>query len=197
MIIPGTRNWQHSDCLLVYTRKGTTTAHWKKYTLGSWNVIVKSLFCIKSWFELNHGRRKNCGWFILEALPKKRIINILGENMKKHEKFTLAQIYQSLSHLWYLFSKHRPSGPMLSISWNVRLCVRVFVSVFTFEVPFKRLFAPTSRSRMSNIFRDSESLGKSSGKKWSHIWTFLFENCLKLPRKKKFVFWLVLPYKTW
>ena len=28
--------------------------------------------------------------------------------------------------------------------------------------------APTSRSRMSNIFRDSESLGKSNGK-WSKI----------------------------
>ena len=39
---------------------------------------------------------------------------------------------------------------------------------------------------MSNIFRDSESLGKSNGKKWSQIWTFLFENCLKSPRKKKF-----------
>ena len=43
------------------------------------------------------------------------------------------------------------------------------VCVFTFEVPFKRLFAPTSQSRMSNIFRDSESLRKSSEKKWSHI----------------------------
>ena len=29
-----------------------------------------------------------------------------------------------------------------------------------FEVPFKRLFAPTFRNWMSNIFRDSESLGK-------------------------------------
>ena len=48
----------------------------------------------------------------------------------------------------------------------------VSVRLFTFEVPFKRLFAPTSRSRMSNIFRDSESLGKSNGKKWSHILTF-------------------------
>ena len=49
------------------------------------------------------------------------------------------------------FSKHRPSGPILSISWNVRLCVSFLVSVrlFTFEVPFKRLFAPTSRSQMS------------------------------------------------
>ena len=43
------------------------------------------------------------------------------------------------------------------------------VCVFTFEVQFKRLFAPTSRSRMSNIFRDSVSLGKSNGKKWSQI----------------------------
>ena len=71
------------------------------------------------------------------------------------------------------FSKHRPSGPMLSISRNVRLSVcpsvRVSVCLFNFEVPFNGLFSPTSRSRMSNIFRDSESLGKSNGKKWSQI----------------------------
>ena len=94
------------------------------------------------------------------------------------------------------FSKHRPSGPMLSISRNVRpssirLSVRLSVCLFTFEVPFKRLIAPTSRSRMSNIFRDSESLGKSNGTKWSNIWTFLFENCLKSPRKKKFFFLII------
>ena len=47
------------------------------------------------------------------------------------------------------------------------------VCLFTFEVPFKCLFAPTSQSRMSKIFRDSESLGKSNGKKWSQIWTFV------------------------
>ena len=41
---------------------------------------------------------------------------------------------------------------------------------------------------MSNIFRDSESLGKSNEKKWSNIWTFLFGNGLKLPRKKKVFF---------
>ena len=73
--------------------------------------------------------------------------------------------------------------------------IMFFVSVcpFTFEVPFKRLFAPTSRSRMSNIFRDSESLGKSNGKKCSQIGTFLFENCLKSPRKKKDIFcWFCL-----
>ena len=66
-------------------------------------------------------------------------------------------------------SKHRPSGPMLSLSQNVRLCVRLSVCPFTFGVPFNGLFAPTSRSQMSNIFRDSESFGKRNGKKWSNI----------------------------
>ena len=66
------------------------------------------------------------------------------------------QLFIHLTHVIYLtsltllpllpFSKHRPSGTMLSISWNVRLSVRLLVSVFTFEVPFKRLFVPTSQS---------------------------------------------------
>ena len=75
------------------------------------------------------------------------------------------------------FSKHRPSGPMLSIirfvhmcvCVSVYLCVCVSVCLFAFEVPFNGLFAPTSRSRMSKNFRDSQSLGKSNEKKWSHI----------------------------
>ena len=50
----------------------------------------------------------------------------------------------------------------------VRVSVCPSVCLFTFEVPFNGLFAPTSRSRMSNIFRDSEK-GKSNGKKWSQI----------------------------
>ena len=56
-----------------------------------------------------------------------------------------------------------------SICPSVCLSVRPSVCLFTFEVPFNGLFAPTSRSRMSNIFRDSKSLGKSNGKKWSNI----------------------------
>ena len=51
----------------------------------------------------------------------------------------------------------------------VHVSVRLSVHVFTFEVPFKHLFAPTSQSRMSNIFSDSESLRKSNGKNWSQI----------------------------
>ena len=91
---------------------------------------------------------------------------------------------------------------MLSISRFVRPSVRLYicpsvrlsVCLFTFEVLFNGLFAPTSQSRMSNIFSDSESLGKSNGKKWSNIWTFVFGSGLKLPRKKKvfFVCWFCL-----
>ena len=66
--------------------------------------------------------------------------------------------------------------------------VRVFGCLLTFEEPFNGLFAPTSWSRMSNIFKDSESLGKSNGKKWSNIWSFLFGSGLKSLRKKKFSF---------
>ena len=49
-----------------------------------------------------------------------------------------------LSDMENVILKHRPSGPMLSISRNVHMCVCVCVFLFTFEVPFKRLFAPTS-----------------------------------------------------
>ena len=76
---------------------------------------------------------------------------------------------------------------MLSISRNVRMSVcqsvRLSFRLFSFEVPFKRLFAPISQSRMSNIFRDSEFLRKSNGKKWSQIGTFLFGSGLKSQKK--------------
>ena len=70
-----------------------------------------------------------------------------------------------------------------------------FFGLLRFSVFFSGLFAPTFRSRMSNIFRDSESLGKSNGKKWSQIWTFFFENFQKSPRKKKVFFccWFCRP----
>ena len=82
-------------------------------------------------------------------------------------------------HIVLIFWKHRPSGPLLSISWFVRLFV-----CSRFEVPFKRLFAPTSRSWMFKMFIDSEFLGKSNGKKWSQIWKLLLIKGVKLPRKK-------------
>ena len=72
------------------------------------------------------------------------------------------------------------------VAMSVCLCVcgRVPFRVVYFEA----YFAPTSRNRMSKIFRYLESLGKSAGKKWSQNWTFLLGSGLKLPRKKKFFF---------
>ena len=62
--------------------------------------------------------------------------------------------------LFRLFSNHRPSG--LSIS----PCVILFVCLSVCSLLRYRLkvFAPTSWSLMSKVFRDSESLGKSNGK---------------------------------
>ena len=64
----------------------------------------------------------------------------------------------------------------------VCLCVPFHV------VYFEAYFAPTSQNWMSKIFRDSESLGKSAGKKLSQNSTFLLGSGLKLPCKNKIVF---------
>ena len=69
------------------------------------------------------------------------------------------------------------------------VCLSVCLSVclFTFEVPFNGLFAPTSRSRMTKFLRDSESSGKSNGKKWSQIWKLLLIKGVKLRWQKSFL----------
>ena len=82
-----------------------------------------------------------------------------------------------------VFSKHRSSGPMLSISQFARPSVRPCVCSLA-EVPFKRFFAPTSQSQMSKTFRHSESFGKSNGKKCSQIWKLLLMKGVKSHRKK-------------
>ena len=48
-------------------------------------------------------------------------------------------------------------------------CPSVCLCVHTFDVPFKRLFFPTSQSWMSKVLRDLESLGKRNRKKGSDI----------------------------
>ena len=67
-----------------------------------------------------------------------------------------------------IFSLNWPTGPIQSSSRDVR------VSVCLFDVPFcvvyfEAYFAPTSRSRMSKNFRDSESLGESAGIRIEHF----------------------------
>ena len=90
-----------------------------------------------------------------------------------------------------MISKNRPPGPILSKSWNVCQCVRLF----TFEVTIKCLFALTSQSQMSKILRGSKSLGKDNWKKWSQIWKILLIKVVKLVQKR-FVFGRTLPYKA-
>ena len=92
---------------------------------------------------------------------------------------------------------------MLSISRNVRLYFRpsVYPSVRLFVCSLLRyclnvFLPPLPEVGCPNIFRDSKSLGKSNGKKWSQIGTFLFGSGLKSPPKKKCFFLLILPWST-
>ena len=95
----------------------------------------------------------------------------------------------------FTFSKHRPSGPMLSISRNVRLCVRLSVCLsvcpFTFEVLFNGLFAPTSQSQIFLEIQDPWGKVERSGLTFEHFWLEVVKNCAQ------FFFLLLLPYKTW
>ena len=77
---------------------------------------------------------------------------------------------------------------------SVSLSVCLSVCLFTFEVPFNGLFAPTSRSRMSNIFRDLESLGKSNKELVSDLNISVWK-WSKIAKKKKF-FLADLAYET-
>ena len=76
------------------------------------------------------------------------------------------------------FSYYKELWPnLLKTLAPVHMFVCLSVCVFTFEVLFKRLLAPTSISWMSNIFRDSKSLGRSNGKKWSQNWKNTNKGC--------------------
>ena len=132
-------------------------------------------------------------WMIFSVFQKNWVLGILGPPYCGIG--ATIRIGREMLCLPYAgFSKNRP----LADSFIESRCPSVCLRVCPFSCcTFWGLFAPTFRSRMSNIFRDSESLRKSNGKKWSHIWIFLLGSDLKLPRKKKFVFWLILSNKTW
>ena len=88
----------------------------------------------------------------------------------------------------YAFYKSKCPSVCLSVSPSLRLCV---CSLLRYCLNF--FFAPTSRSWISTIFRDSESLGKSNGKKWSQIWTFLVWKLSQIAAQKKVFFcWFCL-----
>ena len=100
-------------------------------------------------------------------------------------------LFKALQSFNYIFSKYRPSGPMLSISRNVRLCVSMSVCPYVcpcvhFEVTFKYLFVPTSKSWMSKVFRNLESFRKHDKEKWSQTRKIFLLKDVKLPHKKSF-----------
>ena len=93
----------------------------------------------------------------------------------------------SMSHI-FIESAHWADS-IIESRCPLYVCMYVCMFVPFHVVYFEAYFAPTSRSWMSKNFRDSESLGKSAGKKWSQNWTFLLGSGLKSPRtKKKFIF---------
>ena len=55
---------------------------------------------------------------------------------------------------------------------------------WVFLTPVNCLLPPTSRSPMWSLFRFSESLGKSNGRKWSQIWKLLLIKGVKSQRQK-------------
>ena len=102
-------------------------------------------------------------------------------------------ILQNYLHLYYNFI-FKASALWADAFYRLKCppacpCVCSSVRVFTFEVPFKRLFAPTYRSRMSNIFRDLELLGKSNGKSGLRLEHCCLEVVLNCQTKKKNFFW--------
>ena len=56
------------------------------------------------------------------------------------------------------------------------------------STPFKPLFAFSSPSPRSKLFRYSKCLGKTIGKKWSQNWILLLIKAVKSPRKKSLIF---------
>ena len=130
------------------------------------------------------------------------LFSVLGSMVSKNicklrHKLKNSKNSPELTWSWHFrFSKHQPSGLMLSISRNVRLSVCVFVRLFTFEIPFKRLFAPLPKVNCPKIFEIRNPWGKAveiSGLRFEH---FLFGTGLKLLPKKNNFFWLILSYKT-
>ena len=91
------------------------------------------------------------------------------------------------------FSKDLPSGIMLSIGRFVNMCVRVcvcpsvclYVCFFTFEVPFKRLFAPHF---LKSDVKNFERLGILGEKLWKKVvsdWkTFTNKGCKTVSQKR-------------
>ena len=111
----------------------------------------------------------------------KSLSELTKKSYRRHATFVSLDKHLSFQkgHFLFFFTKD------FAISSLFLFCVFVCPSHFVHG-----LFAPISQSPMSKLFRYSESLGKSNWKKWSQIWTFFLKNGVKMPRQKKFFFFL-------
>ena len=151
--------------LTTFAHKGCKIATQKKFVFGRILPYWAQFFLVSVFLTLFNGL------FAPTSLnPMSKLFRFL-ESLGKSNGKKWSQIWQ------YLIIKGVKS------SRQKKFFLRIFFHLFT---PFKRLFSPTSRSPMSKLFRYTESLAKSNGKKWFQIYTFLLKNCVKLPRRKKF-----------
>ena len=91
-----------------------------------------------------------------------------------HDIFFLSPFLFKESALWAdSFYKSKCPSVCPSVPLSIRL--------LPFDVPLQCLFAPSSQSRISITFRDSELFGKSKEKKWSQIGKLSQINKRKIP----------------
>ena len=97
-----------------------------------------------------------------------QIFGILGEKKWKE----VVSYWKTFAHIWCKIAAGKKK-----FFFNVIF----FLQLFT---PFKRLYASTSKSPMSKLYRFLKSLGKSNRKRWSQIQQLFLVNGVKLLRKK-------------
>jgi hypothetical protein len=148
-----------------------------KTNLRKWQLSCSHLKLVWSFLLFQQTAVQSTNWF---SKPTSR--SLMSNIFRDSESLGKSNGKQ-WSQIWTFLFENCLKSPS-----KTKFFSSLFFGLFRFLVFFNGLFAPTSQSQMSNIFRDSESLGKSNGKKWSNIWTFLFGSGLKFPCKKKVFF---------
>ena len=124
-------------------------------------------WCV-TFFGLECGQHNGTHW--KKTSPSRGYVVFFADGCR----FLVSPCKKNNDPMWCFMIKKMLSQYSQSRNVHMFVClfVCVYICLFIFKVAFNGVFAPTSRSQMSNIFRDSESLGKSNGKK-IHFCVFL------------------------